>query len=281
MPDYNRTRKGPMLFSPLRGYEPRLRISPNDIRSVGLSDSSAPDAKKLHELRLLHSLETLEAPLSLNPFQTEIKNPSMDMELFGLTVGDLHFLTSGHRLHINQSLNGKQHDQAVFIPDIFNDKNRPHVISIGGRDGGMLMGCMGIMILGRDRTSGKVDFIGTHSSRYSDNYAEYNRYHPIFYLREFVATHDEVKVYCATSFVFGSLMSGVLKEYKPEEARAILSDKINYEIARENIFDSSGFVFFPGLGLMLKGSYDQALSLLEKSLELVADSDDDTMRLGA
>lgn len=280
MPDHNSIRKGPMLFSPLRGYEPRVRINSGEIRSVGFGVSCPIDPQCLSDLCSLYSRETLATPLSQNPFQIEIKNPSKDMELFGFLIGDSHFLTSDHHLHINQSPDGKQHDQALFIPDIFNANDRPHVISIGGRDGGMLMGCMGVMMLGINRISGKVDFIGTHSSRYSDSFAESNAYHPIFHLREFVATHDEVKVYCATSFTFGSLMSGVVKEYKPEEARSILSEKLNHDIPSDNIFDSNGFVFFPKLGLMLKGSYGQALRVLQKSLQSVSSSDDCRMKLG-
>lgn len=194
------------------------------------------------------------------PFGIEIKNPSEETLTYGYNPFlDCHFSTSAHQLHINESPDGKHHDQAIAIPDIFNTGSRPDIISIGGIGGSMLMGCLGIMILGRNRTTLEFDFIGTHMSRYTDPGCERNPYHPMFHLREFLSTHDQIQFFCAANLNFSTSLKSI-PTYNLESIRRVLEYKLNFFVPTEAIHDSNGLVYFPKLKFMYEGGRNQALT---------------------
>jgi len=118
-----------------------------------------------------------------------------------------------------------------------------------------LTGCMCIAIIGRDE-SGKLDAFFCHARHYDEKDAVRKPDNPMFLAREFIQTHQDIRVFWGTNFNYGVRdFSGPLKK---DEAQKLLSNELGCWVRNDDCVMASELVFFPKLGLLKNGKPKEA-----------------------
>jgi hypothetical protein len=118
-----------------------------------------------------------------------------------------------------------------------------------------LTGCMGLAIIGRDK-SGKLDVFFSHARHYDKDDSTTDVENPMSLAKQFVDSHSDIRVFWGTDFNFGVRdMSGPSKR---AEAQKVLSAKLGCWVRDDDCIVSKDLVFFPRLGLMTYGTPSEA-----------------------
>ncbi|VEG91120.1 hypothetical protein [Legionella spiritensis] len=120
-----------------------------------------------------------------------------------------------------------------------------------------LRGCMGLAILGRDRETGRMDAFFSHARHYDAEDATTDATNPMSIARRFVDSHDDVRVFWGTDFIFGDHPS--LAQGKRQDAQKILSNKLGCWVRMSDCVPSDQLVFAPKLGIMRYGTPTEAV----------------------
>lgn len=114
-----------------------------------------------------------------------------------------------------------------------------------------LIGCMALAIQGRDK-NGLLDVFFCHARKYDEKDAINNPDNPMKLARDFIKTHDDIRVFWGTDFNFGVKdFSGPLKK---SETQKLLSKELGCWVRNNDCVVSQELVFFPKLGIMKEGS---------------------------
>ncbi|STX52073.1 Uncharacterised protein [Legionella busanensis] len=113
-----------------------------------------------------------------------------------------------------------------------------------------LLGCMCLAITGRD-TEGRLDAFFSHARHYDKETAAIDKDNPIYLAKQFVTTHNQIRIFWGTDFFFGNNLftSQVIRD----KAQQKLSNDLGCWVRDSDCMPTSKLVFFPKLGLLRPG----------------------------
>ncbi|MCE0724298.1 hypothetical protein [Legionella resiliens] len=118
-----------------------------------------------------------------------------------------------------------------------------------------LIGCMALAILGTDAES-KQDVFFCHARKYDAKNAIKTPGHPMKLARDFVQSHNEIRVFWGTDFNFG--VKDFSGPHKKNEAQKLLSRELGCWVRNIDCVIAKELVFFPKLGIVKDGSPREA-----------------------
>ncbi|STX28278.1 Uncharacterised protein [Legionella beliardensis] len=113
-----------------------------------------------------------------------------------------------------------------------------------------LIGCMGLAITGRD-AEGRLDVFFSHARQYDKTTATTDAANPIHLAKEFVDSHDGVRVFWGTDFFVGHDVSTA--QVNRHKAQQKLSNDLGCWVRESDCVPASELVFLPKLGLLKQG----------------------------
>ncbi|WP_419421353.1 hypothetical protein ACNVED_14925 (plasmid) [Legionella sp. D16C41] len=113
-----------------------------------------------------------------------------------------------------------------------------------------LLGCMCLAITGTDE-EGKLDVFFSHARHYDKETAATDKDNPIYLAKQFVATHEQIRVFWGTDFFVGNnpLSSQAIRD----SAQQKLSNDLGCWVRDNDCIPASKLVFFPKLGILRSG----------------------------
>lgn len=118
-----------------------------------------------------------------------------------------------------------------------------------------LIGCMALAISGKD-SNGKLDAFFSHARTYDAKNAVENPDNPMKLARDFIQSHDEIRVFWGTDFNFG--VKDFSGPHKKNEAQKLLSRELGCWVRHSDCVVARELVFFPKLGILKDGSPKEA-----------------------
>ncbi|QRN03165.1 hypothetical protein GH742_04395 [Legionella sp. MW5194] len=128
-----------------------------------------------------------------------------------------------------------------------------------------LIGCMGLAIIGQDK-DGKTDAFFAHARQYDRADAATTPDNPIHLAREFVKSHDNVRVFWGTDFLHGcrTATDYSMAQVARENAQRKLSSDLGCWVRANDCLPSSSMTFLPKEGLLRPGKPLEVMGKLAK-----------------
>lgn len=128
-----------------------------------------------------------------------------------------------------------------------------------------LIGCMGLAIIGQDK-DGKTDVFFAHARQYDRADAATTPENPIYLAREFVKSHDNVRVFWGTEFHHGcrTQQEYAMAQVARENAQRKLSSDLGCWVRASDCLPSSSMTFLPKEGLLRPGKPLEVMGKLGK-----------------